>query len=99
MLQPDLAVYFHRFEQGTSFSDCPEVVNKAKVGYLQSQISSVLQEYVRNRFQEQPNRLAKVLLCLPTLKTYSAKATENYTAFEMFGKIDVPPLVRELFKE
>jgi hypothetical protein len=74
-------------------------VNKAKVGYLQSQISSVLQEYVRSQYRAQPNRLAKVLLCLPTLKTYSAKATENYTAFEMFGKIDMPPLVRELFEE
>jgi hypothetical protein len=75
------------------------VVNKARVGYLQSQISSVLQEYVRSNHHDQPNRLAKVLLCLPTLKTYSAKATENYTVFEMFGKIDMPPLVRELFKE
>ena len=80
-------------------SDCPEVVNKARVGYLQSQISCVLQEYVRCQYRDQSNRLAKVLMCLPTLKTYSAKATENYTAFEMFGKIDMPPLVKELFKE
>lgn len=80
-------------------SDCPELKNKAGVGYLQSKISSCLQDYVKSHFPHQSNRLGKVLLCLPTLKTYSAKATENYTAFELFGKIDMPPLVKELCQE
>ena len=79
--------------------DCPEINNKARVGYLQSQISSCLQDYVRSNYSDQPNRLGKVLLCLPTLRSYSAKATENYTAFEELGRVDMPPLVRELLPD
>lgn len=78
--------------------DTPELKNRAKVEELQAKVNSILRDYAASLYPHKPNRLGKLLLCLPTLRMFSEKALENYVTLEFFGKLDMPPLVAELLE-
>lgn len=78
--------------------DTPELKNKGKVEELQATVNSYLRDYAATLYPHKPNRLGKLLLCLPTLRMFSEKALENYVTLEFFGKLDMPPLVAELLE-
>ena len=79
-------------------TDTPDLKEKEKVYQLQQNVMRCLEEYEKNRYPNKPMRLGKLLLCLPTLRTYSETALENYVTLEFFGKLDMPPLVAELLE-
>ena len=79
-----------------SVTDTPDLRNKDLVSEMQTKISKCLSDYEDKFHPQKANRYGKLLLCLSTLRSDSEKALESYITLELFGKLDIPPLVAEL---
>ncbi|KAL5020303.1 hypothetical protein ScPMuIL_003195 [Solemya velum] len=79
-----------------TYPDASGLAEKLQVIKLQTRILDALRRYVTQQYADQPDRLGRLLLRIPSLRVISAKAAERFLSLTLDGSVQLNDLVLEM---